>query len=266
MTVRTRFLTFGCLGMFLAAMATTACADSITLTSGEVIDGQIVSETDSQMDIKTANKSRTIFMTRTVAKSDIKTVHRESPMKHAEMTAYDDLGKYQLEVNQELRPDFYAQGLAAFDTFLATYTNSERAAEIHARRDQWKAEMDQVSLGFVKFNNKWMMPEEKKSLAAEFHMQQLEKKLAGLVTMVNAAKARLKAAHDAYSTLHDFYHGKVLPADEYNNVMAQFKSDQDEIQAAEMQLNETRKTYDATKDEYKGLGGKINFDDQLAKD
>src|SRR5271169_2715763 len=103
MTVRTRFLTFGCLGMFLAAMATTASADSITLNSGEVIDGQIVSETNSQIDIKTANKNRTIFMTRTVAKSDIKTVQRESPMKREELSAYDNLGKYQVEANQELR-------------------------------------------------------------------------------------------------------------------------------------------------------------------
>ena len=65
--------------LFFITLPTVVMAnDVVTLTSGEVISGQIKSENDTQLVIETTNANRTIFGTRSVAMSEIKSIQRET--------------------------------------------------------------------------------------------------------------------------------------------------------------------------------------------
>src|SRR5882724_1382855 len=90
-------------------------ADTLTLNSGEVLEGQITSETETQIEIEVSLYHGTIFSKRQVNKSDIQSITRESVEQKQEKAAYASLTKYALNPNQELTKDQYAAGIAAFE-------------------------------------------------------------------------------------------------------------------------------------------------------
>lgn len=196
-------------------------ADTLILNSGEVLEGQILSETDTQIEIEASLYHGTILSKREVLKTDIKSILRESVEQKQEKAAYAVLGKYTLNPNQELAKTQYDTGIAAFEKYLATYTNSASAAEIDKRLADWRAEMSNVASGKVKFANTWMTPEEKKVQAdrwqgqadvqaAQNALQSLKKRLADLQVQrgtlaegLAATQAELAAAQARLSTLQD---------------------------------------------------------------
>jgi hypothetical protein len=155
-------------------------ADTLTLNSGEVLEGQILSETETQIEIEAAFYHGTIFSTRQVLKSDIRSIVRESVEQKQEKAAHASLTKFALNPNQELTKDQYASGIAAFEKFQTKFTNSTAAAEIGKRLEDWRAEASNVSSGKVKFASAWMTPEEKKVQAAQEALQSLKSQLADL--------------------------------------------------------------------------------------
>jgi hypothetical protein len=163
--------------VFLLTVNGRAASDTVTLNSGEIISGRIVSETDSNVDIEVSNEHHTIFTTRTIDKTDIKEIHQLTPAQRQESEVYEALGRYQLNPNQEFTSGYYAQAMAAFDKFVATYPNSGYAAKITAERADWRFEKFEVEHGRVKFGGTWMTPERKKPLVEEFQRQQLERAL-----------------------------------------------------------------------------------------
>src|SRR5258708_21389227 len=88
-------------------------ADTLTLNSGEVLEGQILSETETQIVIEAAFYHGTIFSTRQVDKSDIRSIVHESMEQKQEKAAYASLAKYAPDPNQDLTKDQYAAGIAA---------------------------------------------------------------------------------------------------------------------------------------------------------
>jgi chromosome segregation ATPase len=194
-------------------------ADTVTLNSGEVLEGKILSETDIQVEIEASFYHGTIFSTRDVPKSDIKSVVRESAEQKQEKAAYAALAKYTLDPDQELTKDQYAAGIAAFVKFLETYTNSTATAEINTRLAEWRAEATYVASGKVKFADTWMTPEEKKPraeraqrqadlVAAQTGLESLKKQLAELRTQrgsvasnVAAVQEKLKSARARLAAL-----------------------------------------------------------------
>src|ERR1017187_621221 len=155
-------------------------ADTLTLNSGEVLEGQILSETETQIEIEAAFYHGTIFSTRQVLKSDIRSIVRESVQQKQEKAAYASLTKFALNPNQELTKDQYAAGIAAFEKFQTKFTNSATAAEINKRLVDWQAEASNVASGKVKFASVWMTPEEKKVQTAQEALQSLKSQLADL--------------------------------------------------------------------------------------
>ena len=155
-------------------------ADTLTLKSGDVLEGQIVSETETQIEIRVSLYRGTIFSRRQVDKSDIQSIVHESLEQKQEKAAYASLAKYTLNPNQELTKDQYAAGIAAFEKFQAKFTNSAAAAEINKSLVDWRAEATNVASGKVKFASAWMTPEEKKVQAAQETLQSLKSQLADL--------------------------------------------------------------------------------------
>jgi predicted nucleic acid-binding Zn-ribbon protein len=182
-------------------------ADTVTLNSGEVLEGQILSETDTQIEMEVSFYHGTIFSTRDVLKTDIKSIVRESVEQKQEKVAYAALAKYTLDPNQELTKEQYATGIDAFVKFLGTYTNSSATAEIKGRVAEWQAEAAYVASGKVKFADMWMTPEEKKPRAeraqrqadlvvAQTGLESLKKQLAELQTQRATLAANAVATQD----------------------------------------------------------------------
>jgi hypothetical protein len=179
-------------------------ADTLTLKSGDVLEGQIVSETETQIEIEVSLYHGTIFSKRQVDKSDIQSIVRETPEQKQEKEAYASLTKYTLDPNQELTKDQYATGIAAFEKFQAKFTNSAATAEINQRLADWQAEASNVASGKVKFASTWMTPEEKKVKAAQEALQSLKSQLADLqvqraqlAATITTTQAKLTAAQPA---------------------------------------------------------------------
>src|SRR5580658_3974428 len=132
------------IGVALLATPLLADDDTVTLNSGEVINGRVISETDSNVDVEVANAHHTIFTTHTFAKADIKEIHQLTPTQRQENADFDALGRYHLSPNQEFTSDQYAAVLADYDKFLTTYPHSEYLAKVTDRRTQWAFEKSQV--------------------------------------------------------------------------------------------------------------------------
>jgi hypothetical protein len=251
--------------LFLVSVGVRADDDSVTLNSGEIVTGRITSQTDTDMTVEVSNERHTIFTTRIIARSDIKEVYKPTPEQRQAGVAYQALGRYQLNPNQELKPTDYAEGIAAFDKFLAAYPNSEQATNIVARQTEWRFEKFEVDNGRVKFADKWMMPDSKKPLAEEQQRQDLEQSLPKQVRIVKAARARVAAAQKEHDFLHSTagYKGKTLPPDEYTRVMARYAANDAEIPKAQANLTAAQAKFNELNAQYQKLGGTVNYQEQI---
>jgi DNA repair exonuclease SbcCD ATPase subunit len=189
-------------------------ADTVTLNSGDVLEGQITSETDTQLEMEASFYNGTIISKREVLKSDIKSIARESIEQKQEKAAYAALSRYMLNPNQEFTKAQYATGISVFEKFLTTYTNSTFTAEVNKHLVDWRAESANVESGKVKFAATWMTPDEKKVRvekaqkqadlqAAQTAVVSLQKQLADLQTQrgtlaasVADTQAKIKAIQD----------------------------------------------------------------------
>ena len=191
-------------GLLLLSRPALLQADTLTLKSGDVLEGQIISETDTQIEIRVSLYRGTIFSTRQVDKADVQSIVRETPEQKQEKAAYASLAKYTLNPNQELTKDQYEAGIAAFEKFQAKFTNSAATAEINQHLVDWKAEASNAASGKVKFASAWMTPEEKKVKAAQEALQSLKSQLADLqvqraqlAATIATTQAKLSAAQPA---------------------------------------------------------------------
>ena len=207
-----RLLFFGCIGLLWLCASASLKADTLILNSGEKLEGQILSETETQIEIEAVFYHGTILAKREVPKADIKSVIRESVEQKQEKVDLAALGKYTFTPNQELTPEQYVTGIAAFEKFLATYPNSSNTLDVTQRVTEWRAEASNAASGQVKFNSLWMTPAEKKARAerwqrqadaqaAQDAVQSLQKQLADLQAQretvaksIAAAQAKLTAA------------------------------------------------------------------------
>lgn len=145
--------------------------DSITLKTGEVTRGRIVSETDQQVEIEVANADRTILSKRVVSKADVKSVQRESTEQAVERKSFESLVVYKLNPNAAYPTNYYPAVIAAFDKFLATYPHSDHASQINTMLADWKAEypqaVDAVKNGLVKYHGQWLTQQQAQAMAEE---------------------------------------------------------------------------------------------------
>ncbi len=150
--------------------------DSLTLTSGEVVRGRIVSETAQEVEIEVANADRTIVSKRAIPRTDVKSVQRETPEQAAERTAFESLARYKLNPNSAYPTNYYPAVIAAFDKFLSAHPHSDHAAQIQALLADWKTEYPQAVLaakkGLIKFHDRWLTPEQARELAEQERSRQ----------------------------------------------------------------------------------------------
>jgi len=110
--------------------------DIVTLKSGEEIVGRITSENDAQLVIEVPNARRTIFSARSVSKSEIKSVQRETQESKIEKLAYEATQHYKPNPDQEFTATQCDTGLADCQKFLKTYPTGEHATAVRLQIDQ----------------------------------------------------------------------------------------------------------------------------------
>ena len=188
--------------LFAAGWLATARGESIvTLKSGDVLRGDIVSDTNDVLQIRAINANRTISSLRNIPRTDIQNVYTETPAEAAERVDYFALSKFQLNPDQEQSPDFCTQWIAAFGKFLRDYPKSDKTATIRQRIEVCQAELNHVAAGEVKFGDRWMTPVEKKPLSLNKELADLEKQRASLAQTVGAAQGRLAGLQTKLATL-----------------------------------------------------------------
>ncbi|HUI08386.1 MAG TPA: hypothetical protein VL486_15405 [Verrucomicrobiae bacterium] len=179
-----------------------ACPDSVTLNTGEVVQGDILSETDTELVMMAVNYNRTITSRRTILKSDIKAVERESTQQKVERRAYEALeDRLRLDPNREFSKADYENGIEAFTNYLSRYPESKFAGDVQRRLALWKDELSHVERGEVKFADKWMIPDEKKPLVLKKYLADLQRQRDSLAAGVAGAEASLPALQNKVQSL-----------------------------------------------------------------
>jgi hypothetical protein len=190
--------------LLITGILTLALGEAIvTLKSGEVLKGDILSDTNGVLQIRAYNYNRTISSRRDVPRSDIQDLQNETPIQAAERIDYFALSKFQLDPDQEQSVAWYSQWIAAFDKFKKNYPESDKIALIQENIDVCRAELKHVSNGEAKFENKWMTPAEKRPQAINKQLAALHKQQDELTLSLAQDQGQLSGLQDSLPNLRD---------------------------------------------------------------
>ena len=138
----------------LLCFCMTLRADTVTLKSGEKLEGRILSETDAEVTMS-VQITATIKDERVVKREDIAKVDKVQPDEET-WAALANL----VPGTESLERDEYDRVRTALGYFTSTFPKSPHAALAQSRLDQFTAEQVRVSVGEVKLNGQWL-PKEK---------------------------------------------------------------------------------------------------------
>ena len=131
-----------------------AFADTITLKSGESVEGKITSETDKAITVE-VKISASITDERVVPKSDIANVEKATP----DVIAYRAIAGYHLGVDS-LALSQYDAPIEALRGFVRQYPDSSRLTSVKTILHSYEDEQARVGRGEVKLNEKWLSKDE----------------------------------------------------------------------------------------------------------
>ena len=173
-----------CASIFLASTVLTL-ADTVTLKSGEALQGKVLSETDQEivMDVTVASG---ITDQKTLAKSEVQAVSKTP----ADEIAYQAIKGCQID-SHSLPANSYVAIVKSLEGFLKTYPQSSRAGEVQAKLNAFKEEQERVKAKNIKWDNRWYTPEEfeknKYQLQAQMQLETMRDQVArrDFVTALN---------------------------------------------------------------------------------
>ena len=177
-----------CLALAMAAWSLSAFADTVTLTSGEKLEGKITSETDTEITID-VKVSANITDPQTVKKSDVLSVSKEA----ADEVAWQSVKNIKLGASS-LPVASYEMFANSLRNFATNFPQSSHAAEAQKTADALLAEKKRVDAGEVKLDNKWLSKEEAQKeryqinalLAFNFMREQSTRDLVGALNTFDA--------------------------------------------------------------------------------
>lgn len=174
-----------CAGILLGALS--GLADTVTLKSGEVLNGTILSDTEKEivMDVTIASG---ISDQKTIAKTDVQTVIKTT----ADQAAFAPLKD--LAVGPRSLPlAAYDPILKSLQAFVVKYPQSAHVAEVNAKIEAFKKDQAQVKAGELKWDNRW------------YNREQIEKNKSFLGSQMQLATMKEQAArHDFIGALNTF--------------------------------------------------------------
>jgi hypothetical protein len=140
----------------LFCLATAGLADTVTLKSGEKLEGRILSDTDAEVTIE-VSVSASIKDQRVVKKTDVQSIDKVQP--DAEAWA----GLKNIALGEEsLESVEYQRYIAALNAFVTQYPQSAHAAEAKQKIAAFQEEAKRVEAGEMKLGGKWLTADEVK--------------------------------------------------------------------------------------------------------
>ena len=187
-----RQIPFYCV-LFVAGIVLLAHADTVKLKDGAVLEGDIVSEDDTQLTVEVRFAAGTITSKRTVRKTDVVQITRlteEQKAQRAMERAFDQVQEYQLDPGTSEPLSYYDHVVNdVFHPFLHLYPNSPHEEEVNKKIAEWTAERDKVASGLARMGNEWMPRGEAERRADLFHAQGLLDQGQAALTQSNFSQA-----------------------------------------------------------------------------
>lgn len=176
----------------IAMLVTSAFADTVTLKSGEHIEGKITKETDKDVTIQT--QSGGVIDERTVPKTDIQKIDKITP----EVEAYRAIERIRLQPNS-FPASQYDPYIAALDAYVKEYPSSVRTIDVQTTLNAFQDEKKRVENGEVKMNGNWLskaeVEKEKVQIGGQitYNYMKAESAAGNYVDALNAFAAMEKA-------------------------------------------------------------------------
>jgi len=146
----------------------------LELRDGTRLQGILIRETETQIVIK-VKQAATIFVTRTVARSDVLSVKPED----VTVALAAKLLERQTDPTNSLPAEVYRKAIVLFDEFLALAGSTAEAKAVRQRRDEFRDELEKVERDMEKVGGVWLSPV--RAAATKFglltkEMRELEKR------------------------------------------------------------------------------------------
>lgn len=166
--------------------------DSVHLKDGSIVEGDISSETETNLVIEVRMSSGAVIG-RTIDKTEINSVTRDTPEQkraRALAEAYRKLQAYQLNPTNVYTLAYYDQVIkGVFQPFLAAYPDATQANDVKTRLAAWEAERQQVAAGNIKRDGRWITTAEAKTLDDKARLDQLNAQLRSFLAAKQFDKA-----------------------------------------------------------------------------
>lgn len=171
-------------------------ADKITLKDGKVIEGEVISETDTEYVISVAY-SKSIRTRKTFKKSEIADIQKEAP----DLKPYEAL-KEVLPTPDRLSVVGYEQLIESrVKPFLNSFPNSKYTLEVKKTLATLESELARAKAGDVKLDGEWIDAAEWNANALELDAQVLVKRMKAL-----AARKSYRSALLIYDKINTEFH------------------------------------------------------------
>lgn len=168
-------------------------ADVLKLKDGTTVEGNIVSETDTEIVVEKVYGSGSITSKDTILKSTVAEVVRDTPAEKARQAmeqAYATTQRYKLDPQKSFTKEYYEQVIeGSLRKFIVEYSDSPYAKEVAEKIAAWETERDKVAGGQAKVGGRWMDTEEAKDLLAQEQAQTLVQQARSLMAVQRFADA-----------------------------------------------------------------------------
>ena len=171
-------------------------ADKITLKDGKIIEGEVISETDTEYVVSVAY-SKSIRTRKTFKKSEIADIQKEAP----DLKPYEAL-KDVLPTPDRLSVVGYEQLIESrVKPFLNSFPNSKYTLEVKKTLATLESELARAKAGDVKLDGEWIDAAEWNANALELDAQVLVKRMKAL-----AARKSYRSALLIYDKINTEFH------------------------------------------------------------
>ena len=171
-------------------------ADTLTMTSGDILTGSITAATNGTYQLRMANADFSIISVRILPTNEIASVIRDTPEQKAARDAYETICRYRLQADREQSPAQCERVLALLQQFLQDHPDNLATPRVREKLTLWTDELAHVSRGEAKFQNRWLSPTAKAAAIREAaHQARLQ---AGQTAVEKLRKPIAK--EDAYRT------------------------------------------------------------------
>jgi hypothetical protein len=154
-----------------------AQADVVKLKDGSTVEGEVVSQTETEVVVEKSFAGGSIRTKETIERSKIAEIvlaTAAEKSQRAAQQAYDALQKYQLNPLTSQPKAYYDQVIeGVFRKFLTDFPDSPRVNDVVARISDWEAEREKVAAGQAKLNGQWLPADEAERLTAQERAQTL---------------------------------------------------------------------------------------------